>query len=102
MAASDIIPISVVIHSSMACSTDSSVGIATGWKTGVRFPTGTVDFPRLYSAQTSSEAHPVSFPMGTVRTLPGAKLPERNSYHSILRVSSAEVKKMWIYTSTSF
>jgi hypothetical protein len=42
-----------------------SVGIATSWTTGVRFPVETKHFPLLYSVQTVSGALPASYPLGT-------------------------------------
>jgi hypothetical protein len=53
-----------------------SIGIATGWTTGVRLPTGTRDFSLLYSVQTGSEAHPASYPMGIGGSFPGGKETE--------------------------
>jgi hypothetical protein len=44
---------------------DISVGIATGWMDGVRFPAGARDYSFLHSDQTGSGAHPTSYPMGT-------------------------------------
>jgi hypothetical protein len=43
--------------------------------------------------QTGSEVHPTSYPMGT-----GVSFPGREADHS--SPTSAEVKTMWIYTST--
>jgi hypothetical protein len=43
--------------------------------------------------------HPTFYPMGTEGSFPGVKLPGHEAYHS--PPASAEVKKMWIYTSTS-
>jgi hypothetical protein len=43
---------------------DISVGIATGWAVGVRFPAGRRGFC-LYSVQTGPEANAGSYPMGT-------------------------------------
>jgi hypothetical protein len=43
---------------------DSSVGIATGWTAGVRFPAGARNFSVLHSVQIGSGAHPASSPMG--------------------------------------
>jgi hypothetical protein len=41
-------------------SRDSTVGIATGWTAGARFPEGLRDFSLLHSAQTGPGAHPAS------------------------------------------
>jgi hypothetical protein len=45
-------------------SRDSSVGIAAGWTTQVRFPVGQ-DFSFLHSVQTGSGVHPISYPRDT-------------------------------------
>jgi hypothetical protein len=78
-------------------SRDSIVGIATSYRldnrgVGVRVPVGS----RIFS--TSSR--PV---LGSIQWVPGAlslgvKRPGREADH--LPPASAEVKKMWIYTST--
>jgi hypothetical protein len=47
---------------------------------------------------SGSGAHPTSYPMGTGGSSPGVKRPVREADHS--PPTSAEVKKMWIYTST--
>jgi hypothetical protein len=44
-------------------------------------------------AQNGSDAHPASYPMGTGDSFPGGKADHWPQ-------TSAEVKKMWIYTST--
>jgi hypothetical protein len=54
--------------------------------------------PKL-SVQTGSEAHPTSYTMGTGGSFRGVKRPGREAGHS--PPTSAEVKKMWTYTSTS-
>jgi hypothetical protein len=83
-------------------SRDSVVGIATGYGLddrgfGIRVPVGSrILF--LHVVQTGSEAHPPSYPMGTGASSPGVKLPGREADDSL--PASAEVKKMWIYTST--
>jgi hypothetical protein len=66
---------------------DSSVGIATGWTTGVRFPAGARDFNLLCNVQTGSGAHPASYP-GALS--PGVERPGRQADHS--PPSSAEVE----------
>jgi hypothetical protein len=52
----------------------------------------------LQIVQTGSEVHPTSYPMDTGDSFPGGKRSEREVDHS--SPTSAEVKKMWIYTST--
>jgi hypothetical protein len=48
--------------------------------------------------QTASEVHPAFYPMGTRGSFSQAvKRPRREADHS--PPASAEVKKMWIYTS---
>jgi hypothetical protein len=49
-------------------------------------------FSLLHVALIGSAVHPTSYPMGT-----GGSFPGREADH--LPVTSAEVKKMWIYTS---
>jgi hypothetical protein len=52
----------------------------------------------LHVVQTGSEAHLASCPTGTGVLSPGVKRQGREADHS--PPASAEVKKMWIYTST--
>jgi hypothetical protein len=57
----------------------------------VRSSTGAEDFSSSPCLQTSSEAHPASYPMGTGGPFPGGKaLPGRDADHSPHLV--AEVK----------
>jgi hypothetical protein len=42
---------------------DISVGIVEAWTAGVRFQAGIRDFSLVHSVQTSSGAHPASYPM---------------------------------------
>jgi hypothetical protein len=81
-------------------SRDSSVGIATRYAqddrgVGVRVPVGSrilsTSFNRLWG-------HPASYPMRTGGSFPGVKRPRREADHS--PAASAEVKKIWIYTTT--
>jgi hypothetical protein len=46
---------------------------ATGWMIGIRFTAGVRNYPLLYSVQTGSGCHPVSYRMGTVGDFPGGK-----------------------------
>jgi hypothetical protein len=67
-----------VIRSYLVMSRGSSVGIATGYglddpMIGVRFPTGAGNFSLLHQVQTSSGAHPDSYPMGRGCSFPGGK-----------------------------
>jgi hypothetical protein len=65
---------------------------------GVRVPVGQ-EFSLLHVVQTDSGVHPASYPMGTGSSFPrGVKRQEHEADHS--PPASAEVKKMWIYTST--
>jgi hypothetical protein len=78
-------------------SRDSSVGIALGyglddWGSRVRFPEGDGNFSLHHCVQSSSGAHPASYPMGT-----RGSFPERKADHS--PPSSAEFKNAWNYTS---
>jgi hypothetical protein len=56
------------------------------------------DFSPLEVIQTSSGAHPASYPMGSGAPTPGVKQPGSEPDHS--PPTSAEVKNMWIYKST--
>jgi hypothetical protein len=51
---------------------DNSVGIATGWTTGVRCLAGVRDFSLLHSVQTGS-GDPASYRMGTGGSFTGGK-----------------------------
>jgi hypothetical protein len=65
---------------------------------GVRVPVGK-KFLLLHIVQTGSGVHPTSYKMGTTGgSSPGVKRQGREANHS--PPTSAEVKKMWIYTST--
>jgi hypothetical protein len=73
----------------------------TGWTTersGFESRYGQ-EFSRLLVVQTGTRVHPTSYTMGTGISFPGVKRPRREADHS--PPTSAEVKKMWIYTSTS-
>jgi hypothetical protein len=83
-------------------SRDSAVGVATGYglddsEVGVRVPVGSriITSPRR---PNGFGVHPTSYPKGTGSSFPGVKRPGREVNHS--PPTSAEVKKMWIYTST--
>jgi hypothetical protein len=65
----------------------SSVGIATGWAAGIRFPARERDVSPLHTVQTDSEAHPVSYPMGS-----GGLFPRMGHEADHSPRSSAEVK----------
>jgi hypothetical protein len=85
-------------------SQDSSVGIATGYGLddqgggGSSSPVRVKKFSLLHIVQTGSRVHPTSYKMGTGDSFPGVKRKGREADH--LLPTSAEVKKMWIYTST--
>jgi hypothetical protein len=78
-------------------SRDSAVGITTRYglttERSERESWQGQEFSLLYVVQTGSGVHPTSYTMGT-----GVKRPEREADHS--PPTSAEAKKMWIYTST--
>jgi hypothetical protein len=81
---------------------DSVVGIATGYGlddrgVGVRVPVGS-QFSLLHVVQTGSGAHLSSYTIGNGAHSPGVKRPGSEAHHS--PPTSAEVKKMWIYTAT--
>jgi hypothetical protein len=84
-------------------SRDCSVGIATGYGLddqdgGSSSPGRAKKILLLHIVQTGSGVHPVSYKMGTGSSFPGVKRQGREADHS--PPTSAEVKKMWIYTST--
>jgi hypothetical protein len=65
------------LSTSLLWSRDSSVGKATGYglddqRDGVRVPIGT-RFSPLHNVHASPRAHQVSYPKGTVGSLPGGK-----------------------------
>jgi hypothetical protein len=81
----------------------SSVGIALGYGlddrgSRVRFPAEDGNFSLHHRVQTSSVAHPASYPMDTRGSFPGIKRLEHEADHS--PPSSAEIKKASGYTST--
>jgi hypothetical protein len=59
-------------------------------------PRGVKNF--LHVVQTGSEAHPASYPMGTEGSFSGNKAA--GAWNWPLTYNSAEVKKIWVYTST--
>jgi hypothetical protein len=66
---------------------------------GVRVPVGSrIFFPRHPDRFWGPQKHPVSYPMVPGDLSPGVKRSRREADHS--PPTSAEVKKMWIYTST--
>jgi hypothetical protein len=90
------------------CSEDkdheSSVGISTGYGLddqggGSSSPGRVKKFSLPHIVQTGSGVHPTSYKMGTAGSFPGVKRRGRETDHS--PPTSAEVKKMWIYTSTT-
>jgi hypothetical protein len=84
-------------------SRDSSVGIAIAYGldeqggAGVRVPVGS-KFSLLHIVQTGSGVYPNSYNMSTRGYFPGVKRQGCDADHS--PPTSAEFKKMWIYTST--
>jgi hypothetical protein len=52
----------------------------------------------FHVVHTGSVVHPTSYPMGTGGSFPGVKRQGRETDHS--PPVTAEVKKIWIYTST--
>jgi hypothetical protein len=56
------------------------------------------EFSLLHVPQADSGVQPASYPMDTEGSFPGVKWPEREGKNS--SPTSAEVKKIWIYTST--
>jgi hypothetical protein len=75
---------------------NSAVGIAIGYRlnnrgVGVRVPVGS----RIFSTSPRPELGPTQLP---IQWLPAVKRPGREADHS--PPTSAEVKKMWIYTAT--
>jgi hypothetical protein len=56
------------------------------------------EFSLLHVVQTGSRTHPASYPMGTGDSFPEVKQPGREADHS--PPTNADVKRMWVYTST--
>jgi len=56
------------------------------------------DFNLHHHVQTSSGAHPASYPAGTGASFPGVKQLESEADHS--PPSTAKVKEAWNYTTT--
>jgi hypothetical protein len=82
-------------------SRDSSVGMASGHGledrgVRVRIPEGSRIFSMSSRPVLGSTQPPIQWIPGAIS--PGVKLPGREADHS--PPASAEVKKMWIYTST--
>jgi hypothetical protein len=80
---------------------DRVVGTATSYglddrEVGVRVPVGSRSF--LHVVQTGSGVHTTSYQIGAGALPPGVKRPGREAEQS--PPTSAEVMKMWIYTST--
>jgi hypothetical protein len=71
-----------------------------GWTTeGLEFESRYgEEFSLVQIVQTGSEVYPTSYPMGTGALSSGVKRPGREVDRS--PPTSAEVKRMWIYTST--
>jgi hypothetical protein len=83
-------------------SWNGAMGRATGYGLdhrgdGVLVPVGS-RISLLHVVRTGSEAHPASYTMGTWALSPVVKRPECEAAHS--PPTSAEVKKIWIYTPT--
>jgi hypothetical protein len=92
------------IHTYIQGSRDSAVGIATGYgidgrEVGVRVPVESRIFssPRRPDRLWGFTQPPIQWIPWALS--PGAKRPECEADHS--PTTSAEFKKMWIYTSTS-
>jgi hypothetical protein len=88
----------IVTNTSNGSSRDSIVGTATGYGlddrgVGVRVPLGS----RIFSYPRRPDR--LWGPMGTGGFSPGVKRQGREADHS--PPTSAEVKKMWLYTFTS-
>jgi hypothetical protein len=66
---------------------------------GVRVPVGSKNFHFYLIVQAGSGVHPTSYKMGTRVSFLGVKRQGREADHS--PPTSAEVKKIWIYTSTA-
>jgi hypothetical protein len=86
------IGIFVAVQSNYEAEVAQSVQrLTTDWMTAGRSPTEAEDFSCGPWVQTGSEAHPVSYPMGTGGSFPGGKArPGCDADH--LPPSSAEVK----------
>jgi hypothetical protein len=81
----------------------STVSKATGYQlndraVGVRVPIDQ-ELSLLHNFQTGSEAHVASYAMGTGDSFSDGKEPCREAHYS--PQTSADIKKKWIYVSTS-
>jgi hypothetical protein len=81
-----------------------SAGMALGYGpedrgSRFRFPAGARNFSFHHRVQTGSGTHPVSYPKGNRGYFPEVKRPEREADRS--PQSSAAVKNVWSYTSSS-
>jgi hypothetical protein len=84
-------------------SRDSVVGTATGYGlddqgVGVRAPVGDKNFLFSTSSRSALESTQPPIQSVPVAVSPGVKRPGREADHS--PPASAEVKKIWIYTSS--
>jgi hypothetical protein len=81
----------------MIDSRDSSVGIATGWNAGVRFPAEAKDFLFITVSRTAlgPTQHPTQW-LPEILSL-GVKWPGRENGHST--ISNVEVKKSGVVVS---
>jgi hypothetical protein len=79
--------------------TQSVYRLATRWMTeGSEFESRRGQEFSLHVVQTGSGVHPASHPMGTGGSFPGGKAAGSEADHS--PPTSAEVRKIWIYTCT--
>jgi hypothetical protein len=81
-------------------SRDSSVGYGLDDRgSRVRFPVGAGNFSLHHRVQNDTEAHPASYPMGTMTFFPGGKSGRgvKLTTHLLLVPRS---KNAWSYTST--
>jgi hypothetical protein len=85
-------------------SSESSVGIATGWTAGVRFPTGETDHSHLYSFDTGSGPHPASYQMRILGHFPRGKAAAAWADHSTPSMTVDLLNSMFnfSYCLTSF
>jgi hypothetical protein len=85
------------IHILVSVAADSSP-IVLGYRVGVRFPAEAADISPSCRIQAGTGTHPLC-QMGTVGSFLGIKRVGHEANHSLQ--SSNDVKKLWVYTSTS-
>jgi hypothetical protein len=72
-------------------SRNGSVGIATGWVSGVRLPTAVKYLSPPHRVQTGTGCPPSLYQMGTGGSFPGAKEARASSYHALPHLPNTRI-----------